>query len=147
MPEFFVRPTTLRPDCRLVITFLWGDLTNCETDGNACNPASRDWTELYCQNRERPEEVFDITPRQHEPLLLSVQSPLNWLAARAAYFLAEDSQGDVSEQPSGPYTGPDCLARHMGEFDLEAARERVRQRHFQGATLENPYPNLKKQKC
>jgi hypothetical protein len=38
------------------------------------------------------------------------------------------------------------LISKVGEFDLEAAKERVRQSVFQGATLEDPYPNLRRRR-
>jgi hypothetical protein len=140
---FFVKPRSLRPDFRLVLTFLWGDRRNCDTDGNSHNPASREWTELYCRNRGNPTEVFDVSPRSQEPLLLQVQSPHEWLAARVAYFLAVESGGEIAEQPESTYLAPPTLAARMGEFDLEAAKERVRRSPFQKATLDDPYPNLR----
>lgn len=144
MPKFLVKPTTLRPDFRLVLTFLWSDDRNCDTDGNSRNPASREWSELYCRNRENPTEVFDVSPVSPEPLVLEVESPHEWLAARVAYFLAVESVGLVADKPGGLYTGPDVLISKVGEFDIEAAKERVRQSVFQGATVEDPYPNLRR---
>jgi hypothetical protein len=146
MPRFLVKPMNLRPDFRLVLTFLWGDDRTCDTEGNSRNPASREWTELYCRNRESPEEVFDISRFSPEPLVLEVESPHEWLAARVAYFLGVESVGVVADKPDGLYTGPDVLISKMGEFDLEAAKERVRRSVFQGATLEDPYPNLRKRR-
>jgi hypothetical protein len=144
MPTLFVNPSTLRPDFRLVLTFLWGDRRNCDTEGNSRNPASREWTELYCRNRENPTEVFDVSPSNPDPLVLAVESPHEWLAARVAYFLAVESVGLVADKADGLYASPDVVISKMGEFDLEAAKERVRRSAFQGATLENPYPNLRK---
>jgi hypothetical protein len=143
---FFVKPTSLRPDYRLVLTFLWGDDRDCDTDGNSRNPASREWTELYCRNREKPAEVFDVSPVNQEPLVLEVESPHEWLAARVGYFLAVESAGLVADKPDGHYAGPDVLISKVGEFDLEAAKERVRQSMFQSATLEDPYPNLRRRR-
>jgi hypothetical protein len=129
MAVFFVKPTSVRPDFRLVLTFLWGDRRNCDTDGNSHNPASREWTELYCRNRETPSEVFDVSPRNQEPLLLQIKSPHEWLAARVAYL---ESRGLISEQQNGPFSAPVTLLPQMGEFDLETANERVRRSHYQG---------------
>jgi hypothetical protein len=146
MPVFFIKPMDGRPDFRLVLTFIWGDQCNCDTDGNSFNPASREWTELYSHNREIPTEVFDVSLYSQEPLLLQVESPHEWLAARVAYFLAVESQGLISEQPNDTFGSPESIRARMGEFDLEAAKERVRQSHFQGATVDDPYPNLRKRK-
>jgi hypothetical protein len=144
MPKFFVKPTSLRPDYRLVLTFLWGDDRDCNTDGNSRNPASRDWTELYCRNRRSPTEVFGVLPTSLQPLVLEVESSHEWLAARVAYFLAVEAGGFVADAPNGVYAVPDALSSKVGEFDLAAAKERVRRSVFQGATLEDPYPNLRR---
>jgi hypothetical protein len=144
--RFFVKPTSLRPDYRLVLTFLWDDDRNCDTDGNSRNPASREWTELYCCNRENAAEVFDVSPLNQEPLVLEVESPYEWVAARVAYFLAVESAGLVADKPDGHYGGPDMLISKLGEFDIEAGKERVRQSVFRGATLEDPYPNLRRRR-
>jgi hypothetical protein len=144
--SFFLRTPNPRPDFRLVLTFLWSDNRDCDTEGNSRNPASREWTELYCRNRETPAEVFDVSPVNAEPLVLVVESPHGWLAARIAYFLAVESVGSVADKPDGVYTGPHVLTSKMGDFDLEAANERVRQSVFQGATLEDPYPNLRRRR-
>jgi hypothetical protein len=144
MPKFFVKPTSLRPDFRLVLTFLWDDDRDCDTDGNSRNPASREWTELYCRNRDTPTEIFDVSPVSSEPLVLEVESPHEWLAARVAYYLAVETVGLVADKPDGRYTEPDLLTSKVGDFDLEAAKERVRRSVFRGATLEDPYPNLRR---
>jgi hypothetical protein len=144
MAVFFAKPTGVRPDFRLVLTFLWGDLRNCDTDGNSHNPASREWTELYCRNRDTPTEVFYVSPCSQDPLLLQIESSHEWLAARVAYFLAVESCGLIAEQTDGPLRAPETVAPRMGEFDLEAAKERVRRSHYQGATLDDPYPNLRR---
>src|SRR5215213_5989549 len=104
----FVKPTSLRPDFRLVLTFLWGDRCNCDTAGNSHNPASRDWTALYCRNREDTREVFDVAPRTDKPLVLEVESPDERLAARVAYFLAVESAGLVADRAEGPYVSADA---------------------------------------
>jgi hypothetical protein len=143
---FYVKHTSFRPDFRLVLTFLWGDDRNCDTDGNSRNPASREWTELYCRNRENPAEVFDVSPVTKEPLVLEVESPHKWLAARVAYFLAVESAGFVADTPDGPYTAPEELISKVGDFDVAAAKGRVDQSVFQGSTLEDPYPNLRRRR-
>ena len=143
MAKFFVQTTSLRPDFRLVITFLWGDYHNCNTDGDSNNPASRDWTEFYCRNRENSVEAFDVSPIHKEPLLLQVESHHAWLAARVAYFLSVESAGVIAEHQEGPFAAPEALVSQMGDFDLAAAMQRVRRSPFQKATRDNPYPNLR----
>ncbi len=67
MPVFYVMPLNDRPDYRLVLTFIWSDQRNCDTAGNSSNPASHEWTELYCRNRENEPEVFDVSSLGWEP--------------------------------------------------------------------------------
>lgn len=143
---FFVKPTSLRPEFGLVLTFLWYDDCNCDTDGDSWTPASRDWTELYCCNRENEAEVFSVSPVDQESLVLAVESPHEWLAARVAYFLAVESAGLVADKPDGHYAAPDKLISKVGEFNIEAGKERVRKSVFRGATLEDPYANVRRQR-
>ncbi len=130
MAVFFVKPTGSRPDFRLVIAFLWGDSCNCDTDGNSVPVTSREWTELYCQNRDNYAEVFDVSPSSERPLVLEISSPHEWLAARVAYFLAIGTKGGVSDWPEGPFVLTKALESRIGDFDLVAALNRVRQSRF-----------------
>ena len=139
----YVRTSGLRPDFRLVIAFLWSDLHNCDTDGDSHNPASREWTELYCKNRENPAEVFDVAPVAEQPLILEVTSADPALAARVAYFLAIEADGTWADCQSGPFRDARELEDVLSEgFDLAAALERAARSVWRKATLDAPYPNL-----
>lgn len=142
MTRVFLQPRGPRPDFRLVISFLWGDLHNVNTDGNSDNPASRDWTELYCRNRENEAETFDIGPTAESPLTLEVASDLPELAERVAYFLAVETNAVIAFEPSGPWHEPTILRKSMGSFDLPAAELRAHKSVWREATLDDPYPNL-----
>jgi hypothetical protein len=74
---------------------LWGDERNVDSDGNAANPASRTWTELYLQLREPLGERVDIVEYKLLPLTLKVSSESRQVAARVAYLLAKHTQGQV----------------------------------------------------
>ena len=141
MFTIFIKPAGDRPDFRVVLAFLWGDDHNCDTDGDSDNPASREWTCLYASSRERPGEVVDIFPQQKQPLVLGVESPIESLAAGAAYIFGAETNGTVSESPNGPYVTPSSLIPR-GNFDLESALDRVRKSPFRRSTLQKPYPNL-----
>src|SRR5688500_15006361 len=94
--NLYVQPRGPRPDFRVVLAFLWNDPTGwIDTDGDSYNPASREWTELYCQHRAREDERLIISAVSNEPLILWVESELPELAARAAYFLALETNGTV----------------------------------------------------
>jgi len=144
MARVFLQSRGPRPDFRLVITFLWADLHNVDTDGNSYNPASRDWTELYCQNRENKAETFNVAPASESPLTLEVESNLPELAARVAYFLATETSAVVSSELSGPWQEAAVLRESLGSFDLAAAEFRARKSVWREATLDDPYPNLRR---
>ncbi len=140
--KLFVRVNGPRPDFRLVLAFVWGD-ADTDTDGNSRNPASREWTELYAQNRGRPDEVFNVFPASADPLVLQVQSEKEWLAAVVVHLLAEATGGGVSESDCGPFEPAASVLPRVGGFDVPAAWERFRASPYQRTTLDDPYPNLR----
>src|SRR6476620_4718467 len=115
MATFYVRPAGDRPDYRVVISFLWSDEQNVDTDGDSYNPASRTWTYLFIRNREPEDETIEIGSIEDDPLVLEIESELECLAARVAWFLATETGGDVAESRSGPFAGPDVLKSKFGE--------------------------------
>ena len=137
---FFIQPRGLRPDFRLLFPFIFGeDSPNVDTDGNSHNPASREWTELYCQNRSNEQEIFDIDPVLEHPLTLKIASRIPELAARVAYFMASATGSLVGSGADGPWHELDWLRAKVGDFDLDRAFQRVAASRWQKATLENPY--------
>ncbi|HEX9997531.1 MAG TPA: hypothetical protein VGB45_10335 [Abditibacterium sp.] len=139
----YVAVASERPDYRLVKTFIWSDEQNVDSDGNSSNPASQTWTELYIRNRENESEQFDIYPAQQEPLILQVESHIEWLAACVAYFLAIKTKGQISFSSQGRYEAPEALLTKIrDDFDVEAALRRVEGSCYALATLEDPYPWL-----
>lgn len=139
---YFVRVAAQRPDFRLVLAFVWGDI-NVDTDGNSDHPASREWTELYARNRDSPGEAFDISPIAADPLVLKVQSELDWLAVAVAYLLAMEADGKVSRSIDGPFEPAKTLQQRLYGFDLVASWKRFRDSPYHQATADNPYPNLR----
>lgn len=124
---YYVKVDAQRPDYRLIKSFLWGDSKNVNSDGNSCNPASQDWTELTLETRDEPFEYFDIDPVQKEPLVLRINSKCGQLAARTAYFLAKETKGKVAIEPNGEFLDYEFLTEEMGEdFDLKEALNRVK---------------------
>jgi len=138
---FHVRPSGPRPDFRLVITFLWKELHNVDSDGNADHPASRAWTELYLMNRDDKTEVVRVHLVSATPLVLAVDSDTAYLSARVAYFLARETRGEVA-LGTDAYASPDALLSYLGDgFDLAAALQRADESVWRRATRESPYPN------
>jgi len=130
------------PDFRLIISFLWGDEHNVDSDGNASSPAARDWTELYLRSRERPEEMVEVLPVEGSDLLM-VESPVTELVSRVAFFLAAETDGAVATSASGPWESPITLRGLMGPFSIEDASNRAAASPFRRASLDDPYPNLR----
>ncbi len=98
-----------------------GDDVDCDTEGDARHPADPAWTDLYAQNRSRPEETFDVIPACEAPLTLEVRSPIQWLAAAVVYLLAAETAGRVATDPRKPFTLASTLRCRTGNFDMEAA--------------------------
>ena len=142
--KLYVSAPGERPDFRLVVAFLWRDGQDVDSDGDSYNPASRHWTELYLRNRADGSERVDVGPARRAPLILEVESELEYLAARAAYFLARRTGGGVSRSPDGEYEDPESLLGLVGAaFDVAGAMRRVRVSPFARATPGDPYPNLR----
>jgi hypothetical protein len=131
-----------RPDFRLVITFLWSDMRNVDSDGDSHNPASQTWTWLYLKDRVSPSSPVDVSTVSTDPLLLAVESEDAALAARVAIFLARETSGEVGLD-STAFGSIDLLRPHVGQdFDLLAAFARADQSVWRAATEQHPYPNL-----
>ncbi|MCC9603748.1 hypothetical protein LOC67_24625 [Stieleria sp. JC731] len=142
MKQFFVNAESERPDFRLVVTYLWHDLYNVDTDGNSCNPASRTWTQLFIRNRQDDSETVDIFPVSEAPSILLVESQKEYLAARTAYFLAEFMSTGIAETQDGPFREVVTIQDAIGAgFDVTEAICRVQSSPYLTSTLDYPYPN------
>ena len=140
MATWLVRPLPERPDFRLVVTFLWGDFHDIDSDGDATNPASTQWTWLYLQNRGNPAEIVNIDVAE-EPTSFRIKADLPWLAAATAYFLAAEFDARVRAEEGREWLAPGTLIDRVAPFDLKAAVLRARDSVWRKATLDNPYPN------
>lgn len=141
--EFFVRLEGPRPDYRTLISFLWSDFHNVDSDGDSFNPASREWTCLYLQNREKEEEFVEIA-KVGEPVFLHVVSPFRSIALGIAYFLVHWSSGEIFEANSDePLDQKLVIDELEATFDLLTRIERAEHSIWNHSTLDNPYPNLK----
>ena len=142
--EFLVRITGPRPDFRTVISFLWSDFHEVDSDGDSYNPASRTWTDLYLENRENEHETVDVTKEEEEPLVLRVTSPSRSIALGVAYFLVHWASGEILDAESRMPIKEKVVTDELeSTFDLLTRVERAEQSIWNHSTLEKPYPNLK----
>ena len=141
--EYFVSEVGTRPDFRLVITVLFGpDVDAVDSDGDAHHPASREWTDLYCYSRVVKSRWSEIEPDSRDPLVLAIRSDSPDLAALAALFMSDETNGKVTlDRESSKPVDRDTLIEACATLEpldrLEASKESVWRR----ATLDNPYPN------
>jgi hypothetical protein len=137
---WFLPPLSSKPDFRLVISFLWDDLHNVDTEGDADNPASLSWTWLHVRNRQAPFEAVEIDEAEDGSRRVRVRSVERWMAAAVAFFLAKESGCSVSRDGVEWITA-DALRADASEFDLEAGLARAASSVWRRATRSRPYPN------
>jgi hypothetical protein len=144
-----------RPDYRQVSVFLWGEGHDFDSMGDSHNPASREWTWLYLCNREKLSEKLEIITERTSPMILTGYADLlsnlimrsysedSTLAARAAFYVAKFTGGQVALKLEDAFSPPDILLPHLGpDFDPSGALVRAQASPFARSTLDNPYPNL-----
>ena len=142
--KFLARLDGPRPDFRTVISFLWSDFHNVDSDGDSDNPASRVWTYLYLQNRVNGEEVVEVSKNGEVPLVLCIVSPLRSMALGVAYFLAHWSSGEILDPESGEALNKKFVLDELdATFDLLNRIERAERSVWNQSTLINPYPHQK----
>ncbi len=139
--EYFASVPAGRPDFRVVLAFAWGDDVDCDTDGDARHPASRDWTLLYAERRGGSRERFEIELVQESPATMAVRSPSRALAASVAAFLAGETGGAVAKLLAGPFGPAELLKPDIGGFDFTGAIGRAAASRYRRATIANPYPS------
>lgn len=145
MMKYYLLTSAPRPDFRLLVTFLWSDDHNVDTDGDAQSPASRDWTDFYCTDRSAPFDRFEVEVVSGDRPHIVVESPRQEIAARLALFLSEEMTAAVVEIVGGDEIVPhESLVEACGRsFDVEAAFRRTSLSRWRLATETNPYPQPK----
>lgn len=142
-PKFYLKITNLRPDYRVMISLLWGDFEEVDTDGEGVNPAERDWTDLSVIRRSDDAQRIDIISVHREPLVLEISSPHPAIPPVIAYFLVHETGASWSTTPNGPYIRDVKLLekRANHNFNLKAGMERAQSSIWRMSSLDNPYPN------
>lgn len=139
-PAVRVHCRSARPDFRLIVAYLWAEDHDVDSDGDAENPADRNWTQLYLCDRSTPTVHLEIGPTAHEPLVLEITASKPELAIRAAQFLARETGGTVTRWDH--IIPINELMRLVGaDFDVESANARADSSKYRAASPENPYPS------
>jgi hypothetical protein len=126
MVTYFIKPRRRRPDCRLLLSFLWPDSQNVDAWGDI-SAASGYWTDLDCFHILRPEEEFSVYPVKFNPLILCVESETEEMASRVTYFLSKQTRCGFFETQFGWYRQPESLISRFGwDFDLDEAWGRIK---------------------
>ncbi len=137
-----VKVNSKRPDFRVFASYFFGDdLYNYDSDGDSLSVTSKDWTELYMSSRSDSDLCFEIWPIDKNPLTLEVTSEREENVNRIAYFLARETNGEVTNErnESVPL---DRLKEKVGDFNLDERIVIADNSIWRKATKENPYPNL-----
>ncbi|HEX8328048.1 MAG TPA: hypothetical protein VF629_10950 [Hymenobacter sp.] len=137
-----IKVNGLRPDFRVVTSFIWDDFYNTDSEGNSYNPASREWTWLYQCDRQRANYSFEIESVDESPGVFEVNATTEALGSRVAYFLARETNGSILDDEG--FEAPiDSIAGKLGSnFNLLEALNRADNSIWRKSTLDNPYPNL-----
>ena len=143
-----------RPDYRQVPVYLWGEGHAFDCSSNSYHPAKQEWSWFCLSNREKPSERLEILTEATSPMILTrnvvvvshvimqVQSQNLPLAARAAFYLATYSGGEVALKLEDPFSPPDILLPHLGpDFNPTAALTRAQASPFTRSFLGNPQTN------
>ncbi|MBB4080806.1 hypothetical protein GGR28_003441 [Lewinella aquimaris] len=139
----YIKPKNLRPDFRLLITWLWNDNENVDSDGNADNPASTEWTELNIRHREDSSLNFDIQPLQTNPLILEIKSTSTEMLYKVAYFMLDRTDGELSDNLEfEPLISKTYVKELIQPFSTDEADNRVNNSRYLHTTILNPYPKL-----
>ena len=135
--------------------YLWGEGHAFDCSSNSYHPAKQEWSWFCLSNREKPSERLEILTEATSPMILTrnvvvvshvimqVQSQNLTLAARAAFYLATYSGGEVALKLDYPFSPPGILLPLLGpDFDPAAAFARAQASPFACSTLDNPYTNV-----
>ncbi len=132
-----------RPDFRTVISFLWSDFHNVDSDGNSFDPASREWTMLYLCSREFDDESVTVEPASEEPLRLQVSSSTPYFAKAVAYFIAVWTSGKLLDVTGlVEYDASDVAKDLEMAFAITNRMDRARNSIWNDSTTNRPFPNL-----
>ena len=69
MYEFWIKDSGPRSPYQRYVSYLWGEDSDCDTDGNSSSPSDREWTELTIINRKNNTGRVDVDSEQNSPLI------------------------------------------------------------------------------
>ncbi|MDO4727709.1 MAG: hypothetical protein Q4B43_01760 [Bacteroidota bacterium] len=94
-------------------------------------------------SRQTPELWFDICEENNQNTdILIVISDSEAVVNHIAYFLANETQGEIFDKQNQPINA-DSLKDKMGDSDLENRLQLAKNSIWRTSSEQNPYPNLK----
>jgi hypothetical protein len=126
-----------RPDFRVIIGLLYGDMHNVDTEGNSVPVHSRRWTSLYVKDRESDDPCVEIEARD-DGATFEVISEDQRLEELAAFYLFRFC-GDRIEVDGRPIEAEQVTAL-LTRYSVELARAEQSIWHRSSESV--PYPNL-----
>jgi len=136
-------PRKRRPDFRLLMTWLWSDSENIESDGNYRNPPSKEWTGPYIRHRRDNNFYFESNPVADDPLVLEIKSTNKLMLNKVGYFMQERTDGELSESFDCKRSLSKNFIRELIQsFSVDDANDRVASSRYIHTTKDDPYPKL-----
>src|SRR6185437_10826617 len=126
-----------RPDFRVIIGLLYGDMHNVDTEGNSVPVYSRRWTSLYLTDRESDDPCVAIEARDDEAFF-DIRSEDQRLEELAVLYLFQFC-GDRIET-DGRVIEASEIAALSARYSVELARAQQSIWHRSSESV--PYPNL-----
>lgn len=120
--RWYVTCPAKRPFPRAIPAFIWGLSVHFDSDGDATSNQDTAWTELYLAKRPTADgQIISIAQLNADPLVLTVESSQQQLAARAAYIVAYYTMGKIGFTAETIIQAPSELMPLLGgDFELIA---------------------------
>jgi hypothetical protein len=134
-----VHVTGERPDFRVFIDLLYGQIHNVDTEGNSNPVNSRNWTDLYIKDREGSDPAVEIIVSLDNLNLFEIDSKDSKLEEIVSIYLFEYCGCSIL------YNNIVLSAQEIKNLKIKysAALDRARFSVWHNSSDENPYPNFR----
>lgn len=133
---FTVRVNGERPDFRVFTDLLYPPGRNFDSDGDASDPACRNWTWLYLRDRESDAAPLEIEAFTDDIQLFAIRSDDSEQAALAALYLLRYCGTTLTR--NGTPLDPIEIDILQARFESQLRRADASKWHR--SSTQNPYP-------